>query len=107
MPPHVFWNGVPLGDPEGNKPVLQADLSGRTVVLTGANVGLGFEAAKHFARMGPKRLILTARSEEKCRQVEEGALYLFSRTFAYLKGFNVSRSHTQGHRVCRSRGLAS
>ena len=26
----------------------QADLSGRTIIITGANTGLGFEAAKHL-----------------------------------------------------------
>ena len=45
-------------------------------MVTGATGGLGFEAAKHFARMGPKRLIVTGRSDEKCRVVEEGALIL-------------------------------
>ncbi|KAK0443696.1 uncharacterized protein EV420DRAFT_1340640, partial [Desarmillaria tabescens] len=45
--------------------VVSADLSGKTLVLTGANTGLGFEAAKHFARMNPARLILTTRDEAK------------------------------------------
>lgn len=46
-------------------PVTTADLTGKTVVVTGANVGLGFEASKHFARMNPGKLILACRSEEK------------------------------------------
>jgi len=41
------------------------DLTGKTVVVVGANVGLGFEAAKHFASMNPKRLVLACRSQEK------------------------------------------
>ena len=41
------------------------DLSGKTVVVIGANVGLGFEAAKHFARMNPDRIILGCRSKER------------------------------------------
>ncbi|KAK0437398.1 hypothetical protein EV421DRAFT_1029538 [Armillaria borealis] len=45
--------------------VVTADLSGKTLVLIGANTGLGFEAAKHFARMNPTRLVLTARDEAK------------------------------------------
>ncbi|PBK67955.1 NAD(P)-binding protein [Armillaria solidipes] len=48
--------------------VVTADLSGKTLVLIGANVRLGFEAAKHFARMNPARLVLTARDEAKGRQ---------------------------------------
>lgn len=46
-------------------PVITADLSGKTVVVTGANAGLGFQAAKHFAKMKPGRLILGCRNEEK------------------------------------------
>ncbi|KAI0260746.1 hypothetical protein BC834DRAFT_973199 [Gloeopeniophorella convolvens] len=48
-------------------PVENVDLSGKTVVIVGANVGLGFEATKHFASMNPKRLVLGCRSEEKGR----------------------------------------
>ncbi|KAK0481289.1 hypothetical protein IW261DRAFT_1550534 [Armillaria novae-zelandiae] len=33
--------------------VVSADLSGKTLVLTGANTGLGFEAAKHFRNDEP------------------------------------------------------
>ena len=46
-------------------PVEHEDLSGKTVVVIGANVGLGFEAAKHFARMNPDRIILGCRSKER------------------------------------------
>ena len=46
-------------------PVEHEDLSGKTVVVIGANVGLGFEAAKHFARMNPERIILGCRSKER------------------------------------------
>ncbi|KAK0215233.1 hypothetical protein EDD85DRAFT_497803 [Armillaria nabsnona] len=48
--------------------VVTADLSGKTLVLIGANTGLGFEAAKHFARMNPARLVLTARDEANGKQ---------------------------------------
>ena len=46
-------------------PVEHEDLSGKTVVVIGANIGLGFEAAKHFAKMNPDRIILGCRSKER------------------------------------------
>ncbi|RXW18593.1 hypothetical protein EST38_g7258 [Candolleomyces aberdarensis] len=46
-------------------PVSTTDLSTQTVIVVGANTGLGFEAAKHFARMNPGRLVLACRSKEK------------------------------------------
>ncbi|KAJ7069400.1 hypothetical protein C8F01DRAFT_1207113 [Mycena amicta] len=44
---------------------LEADLTGKTVLVLGANAGLGLEAATHFARMNPARLILACRSESR------------------------------------------
>ncbi|CAK5283324.1 unnamed protein product [Mycena citricolor] len=52
-------------------PVVKADLAGKTVVVIGANTGLGFEASKHFAQMNPGRLILGCRSESKGMEAVE------------------------------------
>lgn len=46
-------------------PVVKRDLSSKTVIITGANGGLGLEAAKHFASMNAARLILACRNKEK------------------------------------------
>ncbi|KAI0046699.1 NAD(P)-binding protein [Auriscalpium vulgare] len=46
-------------------PVETRDLKGETVLVVGANVGLGFEAAKHFALMKPEKLVLACRSVKK------------------------------------------
>ncbi|KAI0267298.1 short-chain dehydrogenase [Gloeopeniophorella convolvens] len=50
------------------EPVERVDLTGKTVVVVGANVGLGFEATKHLASMNPKRLVLGCRSEKNGRE---------------------------------------
>ncbi|KAF8211139.1 short-chain dehydrogenase [Mycena galopus ATCC 62051] len=46
-------------------PVVKVDLTGKTVIVLGANTGIGFEASKHFATMNPGRLILACRSQER------------------------------------------
>ena len=53
-------------------PSEHADLTGKTVVVIGANAGLGFEAAKHFASMNPKRLVLGCRNRQKGQTALEG-----------------------------------
>jgi NAD(P)-dependent dehydrogenase (short-subunit alcohol dehydrogenase family) len=54
------------------EPAIHADLTGKTVVIVGANVGLGFETAKHFASMNPKRLVLGSRSAERGKAAVQG-----------------------------------
>lgn len=46
-------------------PIVDADLSGKNVLVIGANTGLGLEAVKYFARMKPARIILACRNEKK------------------------------------------
>ncbi|OBZ73345.1 WW domain-containing oxidoreductase [Grifola frondosa] len=41
------------------KPKTSAE--GKTIIVTGGNIGLGFEAAKHIARLSPERLLITSR----------------------------------------------
>ena len=43
-------------------PFPTANFTGKTVIVTGANVGLGKEAAKHFVRLNAERVIATVRS---------------------------------------------
>lgn len=47
------------------------DFSGKVVVVTGSNVGLGLEAARHFTRLKARKVILAVRTFEK----GEAALY--------------------------------
>lgn len=42
-----------------------AHCEGRTYIVTGANSGIGYECAKHLARLGSSQVILGVRSREK------------------------------------------
>ncbi|KAK1966459.1 short chain dehydrogenase [Colletotrichum sublineola] len=52
-------------------PYPSGSYAGKTVVVTGSNVGLGKEAARHFARLGASKLILAVRSLDKGRAAKE------------------------------------
>lgn len=41
------------------------DLTGKVAIITGANVGIGYETAKAIASMNAKKIILACRSEER------------------------------------------
>ncbi len=41
------------------------DFGGQTVIVTGANVGLGLEAARHFVRLSAEKVILGVRTISK------------------------------------------
>nr|OQO05988.1 hypothetical protein B0A51_17956 [Rachicladosporium sp. CCFEE 5018] len=43
----------------------ETDCSGRTIIVTGANTGLGKEAARHIVRLNAERVIITARDASK------------------------------------------
>lgn len=53
-------------------PIPNADISDKSMIVTGANVGLGLGAAVHLAKLNPNRLLLTARDEAKCNQAKHG-----------------------------------
>ena len=76
-------------------PVESANLSGKTVVVVGANAGIGFEAATHFARMNPAKLIVACRSESKGKAAVSGTV---SRSLLRL-GTQFFYRYRSGYRV--------
>ncbi|KAM0331470.1 hypothetical protein ACHAQA_003146 [Verticillium albo-atrum] len=48
-----------------NLPVSDTPQTGRTVIITGANIGLGLEAARHFTRLQANRVIVACRDTAK------------------------------------------
>ncbi|KIK33978.1 hypothetical protein CY34DRAFT_98729 [Suillus luteus UH-Slu-Lm8-n1] len=49
-------------------PIPTADISNQSLVVVGANVGLGNEAAAQLAQLKPKSLLITSRDEVKCER---------------------------------------
>jgi retinol dehydrogenase 12 len=57
------------------KPVAASKtLEGKTILITGANIGLGFEAARELATHKPERLILGIRDGKKGETAKESIL---------------------------------
>jgi retinol dehydrogenase 12 len=55
----------------GSLPETSKDLTGRVIIVTGANGGIGLEAAKFFYKMNPARLILAVRSLSKGQEAKK------------------------------------
>jgi len=90
----IWWSARhPPANPE-------TSFSGKTILITGANVGLGFEAVLKFAALGATRLILGVRSLQRgeeakaeiCRRTgyDAGNIQMYEidmSTFASVKAF--------------------
>jgi NAD(P)-dependent dehydrogenase (short-subunit alcohol dehydrogenase family) len=59
---HNFWKQMFSGVPAIPN---NTDLAGKTVLVTGSNVGLGLEAVRNFLRLRPSLVIMGVRSVEK------------------------------------------
>lgn len=60
-------------------PVQKADLSGQTIIVSGSNQGLGFEASRQFLHLGVSRLIMACRNIEKAEAARLELLKLTGR----------------------------
>lgn len=54
-----------MGQPRIPPTPVETNLSGKTIIITGGNAGLGYEAARQYLTLGANRLILACRSVPK------------------------------------------
>lgn len=73
-------------------PVPDHDFTGKTVIVTGSNTGLGFEAARHFARLNCKKLILAVRTISKGEKAKESILASTKRTLDCIEVWDLDLS---------------
>ncbi|OJA16309.1 hypothetical protein AZE42_03380 [Rhizopogon vesiculosus] len=64
-----FWSF--LSEQIRDLPLPKESANGRTIVVAGANIGLGLEASIHFGSKKPDLLIATCRDAAKCEQTLE------------------------------------
>lgn len=55
----------------GGKNAFKPDLTNKIVVITGANTGLGFIAAREMAKLNAKVVVFACRSEQRGRDAIE------------------------------------
>ncbi len=70
------------------------DFSGKTIIVTGSNTGLGLEAARHFARLNCEKLILAVRTASKGEQAKESILASTQRTSDCIEVWPLDLSST-------------
>jgi NAD(P)-dependent dehydrogenase (short-subunit alcohol dehydrogenase family) len=64
--PGIIYNQLFVSLPSPN-----FDFTGKTVIVTGSNTGLGFEAARHLVRLNAKLVILAVRNTDKGEQAKQ------------------------------------
>lgn len=75
------------------------DFAGQTVIVTGSNVGLGLEAARHFARLNCAKLILAVRTISKGEKAKESILSSTKRTSDCIEVWSLDLSSSASVRA--------
>lgn len=61
---HLLYTQLFVSLPKPS-PSTDTTFQGRTIIVTGSNIGLGLEAARHFTALGAGKVILAVRNAEK------------------------------------------
>lgn len=88
-------------------PYPKTKFTGQTVVVTGSNVGLGLEAARHFVRLDAEKVILAVRSLEKGEAAKESILKSEKKTSDVVEVWKLDLSSYQSSKdfAKRAQGL--
>ena len=70
------------------------DFSNQTIIVTGANIGLGLEAARQFAKLNCARLILAVRTLSKGQDAKASILQSTGRTEDFIEVWELDMSRT-------------
>ena len=70
-----LWILVKVVSAVGSWVRCDAKLTGKTVLITGANTGIGFETTKDLSKRGAK-VIMACRDTEKANQAKEKVIFL-------------------------------
>lgn len=76
-------------------PYPKTKYTGQTVIVTGSNVGLGLEAARHFVRLDAKKVILAVRTPEKGEAAKESILKSEKKTADVVEVWRLDLSSYQ------------
>ncbi len=83
------------------------DFTGQTVIVTGSNTGLGFEAARHVARLNASKVILAVRSLERGETARKSILESTKRSAEVVEVWQLDLSSYASvkHFAERAKGL--
>ena len=70
-------------------PYPEAQFNGQTIIVTGSNTGLGFEASKHLCRLGVEKLIMGVRTLEKGEAARSEILEITKRDPATIEVWQI------------------
>lgn len=80
-------------------PVPHYSFSGQTVIITGSNTGLGFEAAIHFVRLGAEKVILGVRTPSKGEEAKSDIESRTKKVGVVRYGRSIWRATIQSRRL--------
>ncbi|KAL9565080.1 hypothetical protein ACKAV7_010725 [Fusarium commune] len=87
-------------------PETKDDLSDKTMIVTGSNTGLGFEASQHLLRLGVGKLIMAVRSLEKGEKARKELLQLTKRSPESIEVWHLDMESYESVKAFSARAIA-